>query len=122
MATQPKTGLTYEDLQAFPEDNLRRELIDGELIVTAAPVRRQQQAVAHLMLELGLSAREHGGEELLAPFDVVFSQANVVEPDVLNAGGYAKPLLFGRGDVLESPVVPGPMLSIDEVLGLPEED
>ena len=31
------TGLTYEDLQRFPEDNLRRELIDGELIVTAAP-------------------------------------------------------------------------------------
>jgi hypothetical protein len=22
MATQPKTGLTYEDLQAFPDDNL----------------------------------------------------------------------------------------------------
>lgn len=26
--------LTYADFQAFPEDNLRRELIDGELIVT----------------------------------------------------------------------------------------
>jgi hypothetical protein len=34
MAIQPNQ-LTYADLQAFPEDNLRRELIDGELIVTA---------------------------------------------------------------------------------------
>ena len=33
MATEPKTtGLSYQDLQAFPEDNLRREFIDGELI------------------------------------------------------------------------------------------
>jgi len=37
MATQPKTGLTYRDLEAFPDDNLRRELIDGELVVTPAP-------------------------------------------------------------------------------------
>jgi Tol biopolymer transport system component len=37
MATQPRTtGYTYADLQAFPEDNFRREIIDGELIVTAA--------------------------------------------------------------------------------------
>ena len=40
MATQQKTtGLTYDDLlEMFPEeDNVRRELIDGELIVTASP-------------------------------------------------------------------------------------
>jgi hypothetical protein len=37
MATQPKTTFTYADLGKFPEDNLRRELIGGELIVTAAP-------------------------------------------------------------------------------------
>ncbi len=49
MATQPKTtGLTYQDLQAFPEDNLRRELIDGELIVTAAPALRHQRVVLRL--------------------------------------------------------------------------
>jgi hypothetical protein len=32
MATQPKTtGLTYEDLLALPEDNLRREIIGSIL-------------------------------------------------------------------------------------------
>jgi Uma2 family endonuclease len=84
MATQPRTtGLTYADLEKFPEDNLRRELIDGELIVTAAPNTRHQRAVRELLTEFNLHAREHGGEVLPAPYDVYFSETNVVEPDVL---------------------------------------
>jgi Uma2 family endonuclease len=83
MATQPTSGLTYEDLQAFPEDNFRRELIDGELIVTAAPNTRHQRAVRELVTEFNLYARQHGGEVLPAPYDVYFSDTNVVEPDVL---------------------------------------
>src|SRR2546425_5585418 len=87
MATQPQTGLTYEDLQAFPEDNLRRELIDGELIVTAAPATRHQRVVARLVYELFAYAMVHGGEVLPAPYDVYFSDVNVVEPDLI----YARP-------------------------------
>jgi hypothetical protein len=34
MATDSKTQYTYADLERFPEDNLRREIIDGDLIVT----------------------------------------------------------------------------------------
>ena len=46
MGTQPKTtGLTYEDLRVFPDDNLRREIIDGELFVTASPLPRHQRVV-----------------------------------------------------------------------------
>lgn len=82
MAIQP-SGLTYTDLQAFPEDNLRRELIDGELIVTAAPRTRHQRVVANLTFHLGLYSRQYGGEVFPAPTDVYFSDTNVVEPDVL---------------------------------------
>jgi Uma2 family endonuclease len=82
MAIQP-SQLTYTDLQAFPEDNLRRELIDGELIVTAAPRTRHQIVVANLTYHLGSYAREHGGQVFPAPTDVYFSDINVVEPDVL---------------------------------------
>src|SRR5881296_1025789 len=102
MATQPQTGLTYEDLQAFPEDNLRRELIDGELIVTAAPRRRHQQVVARLLTELMLYCREHGGEVLPAPFDVYFSETNVVEPDLI----YVRPENLGRFDERYYPAPP----------------
>src|SRR6266550_939394 len=83
MATQSKTTYTYADLASFPNDRLRREIIDGELIVTAAPRVRHQEVVAELVLQLGLYAREHGGKVLPAPTDVFFSDTNVVEPDVL---------------------------------------
>lgn len=86
MATQPKTGLTYDDLEGFPEDNLRRELIDGELVVTAAPSLGHQGVVARLTIRLGLYAEEHGGRVYPAPTDVYFTDTNVVEPDVVFVG------------------------------------
>jgi Uma2 family endonuclease len=83
MATQPTTGLTYQDLRAFPDDNLRRELIDGELLVTPSPSRRHQQTVLKLA-GAPLAVQElHGGEVYPAPMDVLLSNANVIEPDLL---------------------------------------
>src|SRR5947208_15491974 len=84
MATEPKTtGLTYDDLQAFPEDNLRRELIGGELIVTASPATRHQHAVMVISAALFTWCRQHGGKVFPAPLDVYFSDVDVVEPDVV---------------------------------------
>ena len=87
MATQPKTsGLTYEDLQAFPDDGLRREIIDGELFVTPSPVRRHQAVALELAIALGTHAKEHGGDVYPAPMDIFFSDTNVLEPDLLYVG------------------------------------
>ncbi|HEX9890862.1 MAG TPA: Uma2 family endonuclease [Actinomycetota bacterium] len=84
MATHPRTtGYTYADLERFPEDNLRREIIDGELIVTPAPATRHQRVVAFLVHRFYGYAEERGGEVLPAPYDVYFADDNVVEPDVL---------------------------------------
>lgn len=83
MAVEPRRGFTYSDLQAFPEDNLRREIIDGELFVTAAPRIRHQRVVATLTGMLWQYANEQGGEVFPAPTDVFFSDTSVVEPDVL---------------------------------------
>src|SRR5205823_6141643 len=83
MATQSKTTYTYADLASFPNDRLRREIIDGELIVTAAPRVRHQQVVVRLVMALGRYADEQGGQVLPAPTDVFFSDTNVVEPDIL---------------------------------------
>jgi len=83
VATQPQTGLTYDDLLAFPEDNLRRELIDGELIVTASPSVRHQGVVLELGARLLAYAKEQGGKVYIAPLDVYFSYTTVVEPDIL---------------------------------------
>lgn len=60
MAIQPEVGLTYQDLAGFPEDGLRRELIEGELVVTAAPSLRHQEVVGLAAPDLG----ESGGAEV----------------------------------------------------------
>lgn len=86
MATQPQTGVVYDDLQTFPDDNLRREIIGGELIVTAAPSTRHQEVVMRLGARLLLYAEEHGARVFPAPTDVFFSETDVVEPDVVFVG------------------------------------
>ena len=48
--------LTYDDLQAMPDDGHRYELVDGVLIVTPAPVRLHQRAVARLLALLMAAA------------------------------------------------------------------
>jgi Uma2 family endonuclease len=79
--------LTYDDLVAmFPdEDGLRREIIGGELFVTPSPFRRHQRIVRRLAISLGVHLDTHPdqGEMFIAPFDVVMTQHDVVEPDLL---------------------------------------
>lgn len=74
---------TYPDLVTFPDDHLRREIIDGELIVNAAPVTRHQSAVVAILVAFFNYEKAFGGKALCAPYDVVFASDNVVEPDVL---------------------------------------
>lgn len=85
IASMPESALvTYEDLASFADDNVRREIIDGELFVTAAPFLRHQRVLRRLLLAFDRHIQEHGGGEVfMAPADVVFSQINVVEPDLL---------------------------------------
>ncbi len=78
-----RTGFRYADLAGFPDDHLRREIIDGELIVTAAPATRHQSAVLNIGAALLNYQRQHGGKAFPAPTDVYLSDDSVVEPDVL---------------------------------------
>lgn len=76
--------LTYEDYVLFPEDGQRHELIDGVHYVSPAPYIRHQRVVLRILFALETFARDTGcGEVLFAPTDVVLSQYDVVEPDVL---------------------------------------
>jgi Uma2 family endonuclease len=76
--------LTYDDFMQFPDDGKRHELIDGAHYVTPSPYAKHQTIV----LALGSVLRAHVrprqlGRIFIAPFDVVFSDFDVVEPDVL---------------------------------------
>ena len=89
MATQeaePKADqkkLTYEDYAKTPE-NERWELIDGVLIMAAAPNLIHQNIQMNLALAVAAWVRRHGlGKVYTAPTDVVFSDTITVQPDLV---------------------------------------
>ncbi len=89
--------LTYEDYLLFPEDGLRHELIDGEHFVSPAPSRKHQRAVLNLSIDVGGFLRDHPvGELLPAPFDVVLSIHDVVQPDLLFTSNARAEILTGK--------------------------
>lgn len=76
--------LTYEDFCHLPDDGRRYEIINGELFATPSPRRAHQKVVTKLAYYLTQYAKDKSaGEVYVAPFDVVFSRFDVVEPDVL---------------------------------------
>jgi Uma2 family endonuclease len=76
--------LTYEDYLQFPDDGKRHELIDGEHYVTATPNRKHQAVSGNLQGMIWSYLQQHPiGRVFTAPFDVIFSQFDVVEPDLL---------------------------------------
>jgi Uma2 family endonuclease len=83
-AATPRLKLTYDDFVLFPDDGKRHELIDGEHYVTPAPNIRHQRLLGRLHLLIGGWLQTHPiGEAFLSPLDVVFSDFDVVEPDLL---------------------------------------
>jgi len=76
--------LTYDDLLAMPDDGLRHEIIDGVLYVSPSPSLPHQFTLGKLYQAVAnyLDANPVG-EAYLAPFDVVFTRHDVVEPDLL---------------------------------------
>jgi Uma2 family endonuclease len=76
--------LTYEDYVLLPEDGLRHEILDGEHIVSPSPSRKHQTTHAalfgHLWNHIQASS---AGVVLSAPFDVVLSEFDIVQPDLL---------------------------------------
>src|ERR1700692_3987319 len=76
--------MTYEDLQALPDDRFRNELIDGEHIVSPSPIVKHQRVAFNVAFAISAFVRPRRlGEVFMAPLDVLFSRFDVVEPDVL---------------------------------------
>jgi len=77
--------ITWQDVQAMPEDGKRYEAIGGELYVTAAPSRRHQWVVQKLAAEFEeLLVRPGHGEVYPAPFGVEFPETEEgVQPDFI---------------------------------------
>ncbi|HET9272103.1 MAG TPA: Uma2 family endonuclease [Vicinamibacterales bacterium] len=79
-----RVKLTYDDFLLFPDDGQRHELIDGEHYVTPSPNTNHQQVSGNLhFLIRGWLEQHPVGRIFYAPFDVVFTRFDVVEPDLL---------------------------------------
>ncbi len=73
----------YSDYLLLPEDK-RYEILDGELCVVPAPNTRHQKLLGQLFKILDSHVTEKElGTVLLAPYDVIRSEENVVQPDIL---------------------------------------
>lgn len=80
----PGVKLTYADFVHFPDDGRRHELIDGDHYVTPAPNATHQIILGNLHLLIGNWLEAYPiGRVFLSPFDVVASNFDVVEPDLL---------------------------------------
>jgi Uma2 family endonuclease len=73
---------TVDDLDTMPDDGRRYELIDGTLVVSAAPGWLHQRAVVELTFLLR-QACPRGYEVLSAPFAVQFGERTQLQPDIV---------------------------------------
>ena len=83
MTVLPREGAwTLADLDALPDDGLRYELLDGTLLVSAAPSLQHQRALGNLHVLLR-SACPDDLEVFLAPTDYRPTGTRSFQPDVL---------------------------------------
>jgi Uma2 family endonuclease len=79
-----KRKYTYQDYLELPDDGKRYEIINGELVMVAAPFTihmRISKKIYNLLLSY--SEDETKGEIFYAPIDVVLGDTNVFQPDLL---------------------------------------
>ncbi len=84
MAIAPGRRLTYDDYARFPDDGKRYELIAGEAYMVPSPSSHHQDVVLRLATAVVRQLEEHGGGRVfIAPLDVLLSDIDVVQPDLV---------------------------------------
>lgn len=79
---RPADAFTVDDLDGFPDDGYRYELIEGSLHVSPSPKPRHQRALFNLAKVLD-AACPSPMTVWIAPLDIVFTSDTVLQPDVL---------------------------------------
>jgi len=109
--TEMSIKFNYEDYKHLPESETKRyELLEGELVMVPSPDWLHQSITASLFKLLAGFVEERAlGEVRFAPLDVVLSEEDVVQPDLLF-------LSRGRLDLVREGVVRGAPDLVVEVL------
>jgi len=100
--------LDYSDYRHIPSDGNRYELLEGALHVTPAPSPLHQRVSKRLQRILEAYFEEKGlGEVFNAPLDVILTNQDVVQPDLV---------LVTNPEQISSQGIEGPPLLLVEVL------
>ena len=75
--------VSFAELERWPEDGRRYELYDGEVYEVPSPILLHQIVASRLHVTLNDYVRGHGGIALFAPLDIVLTDYDVVQPDLL---------------------------------------
>jgi Uma2 family endonuclease len=109
----PSARFTYEDLAGFPDDGRRHEIVGGDHYVTPSPNVKHQAVLGNLMTALRNSLElDPRGFVFAAPLDVVLSDLDVVEPDLIYISRERRAILTdqnvrGAPDLLVEILSPG---------------
>lgn len=74
---------TVDDLEQFPDDGNRYELLDGVLLVTPGPRLAHQVVVSRLAALLTVALQTPGYAHVVSPGAVVLLPLTQLEPDIL---------------------------------------
>lgn len=83
MITSEQVRWTVADLELFPEDGKRYEIIDGKLIVTTAPHWKHQEVAGNIYAKLQTWSRQTGKGRSAIALGIIFSETDSVIPDVV---------------------------------------
>ena len=110
MTQNPQVKFTYKDYLLLPEGD-RRELVDGDFYVVPSPNVWHQRISKKLGFILSdFVDRNRLGEVLFAPLDVVLSDEDVVQPDILFISNER------RGIITEANISGAPDLVVEVLL------
>jgi Uma2 family endonuclease len=100
-------GLGIFGAKAMPEDGKRREIINGDMFVTPSPNLKHQRISQNLNFAILKYLQKNPiGEVFTSPLDVILSDFDVLEPDLLL-------VLKERREILKNWVEGAPDLAIE---------
>src|SRR5688572_318791 len=85
MVVQSKIRITaseYYQLEAYEKNELI-QLIDGEVVISVAPIPKHQAIVGEVLFLLMTIAKKQGAKAFPSPIEVYFDAENIFEPDVI---------------------------------------
>jgi Uma2 family endonuclease len=99
-----KVRWTSADLELFPNDDTRYEIIDGELLVTRAPHWKHQTTIGNLSAELTYWSRRYRLGDVATTPGVIFGGDDNVIPDLVWVSqGRLADILDAQGHLTAAP-------------------